>query len=294
MGRPQKQTADWFPHYVADGRTKFILEDGWGNDGYAFWFKLLELLCRSNGHCYDCAENGNMRYLTAFTKVNEEMAGEIITTLVEMGKIDRELWEKKRIIWCQTLVDNLANMYSKRTVSAPVKPGTEEYPGRKPDDTHETGEESPHEALHNSPEQEKPTEAAPPTTGEPEPPQKKPRRRKPSSLTKKQEELFNRFWQAYPHKVAIGEAEKAWAKIDPDSALADKIIEAVLTAIKLDSRFREVRYTPHPATWLNGREWLNEYDDTQKGGTDNGNATDRRDNSGFRASSGFRTPGENE
>jgi len=88
----------------------------------------------------------------------------------------------------------------------------------------------------------------------------KPRRKTPSALTKVQEEFFNRFWAAYPRKVSIGDAEKAWKKISPDEALADRIIAAVSTAKANDSRFRETRFTPHPATWLNGREWENQYD----------------------------------
>lgn len=55
MGRSNRQTADYFPHYVGEkSRTKFILEKNWGNDGYAFWFKLLELLCAADGQYYDC------------------------------------------------------------------------------------------------------------------------------------------------------------------------------------------------------------------------------------------------
>jgi len=91
-------------------------------------------------------------------------------------------------------------------------------------------------------------------------PESKPKRKNPSSLTKAQETRFNRFWAAYPKKVSIGDAEKAWAKISPDDALTERIIEAVETAKEKDSRFRERRFTPHPATWLNRRDWENQYD----------------------------------
>ena len=281
MGRPRKQTADYFPHYVADSRTKFVLEDGWGNDGYAFWFKLLELLCKSDGHYYSCGENGNKRYLMALTKVDEDKADAILEALADMGKIDRELWEQAQVIWCQNLVDNLADMYSKRTDGMPKKPSVEEFSGKKHEQNEVTGDE-----IKQPDDQPKPENDLLPSSPEPAP---KPKRRKPSILTKKQEEKFNRFWHAYPRKVSIGEAEKAWAKIDPDEELTAKIIEAVQAAKKLDSRFREDRWTPHPATWLNGREWLNQYDNMQKGGSDNG--TDRSDfgqSSGFRPSAGFK------
>ena len=72
MGRPRKQTVDYFPHFVStDSRTKFILEQSWGNDGYAFWFKLLELLGRSEGHYYDCSQPADKMYLVALTKVTD-------------------------------------------------------------------------------------------------------------------------------------------------------------------------------------------------------------------------------
>lgn len=280
MGRPRKQTADYFPHFVAAGRTKFVLEDGWGNDGYAFWFKLLELLCKSDGHYYNCKENGNKRYLTAITKVDEDKADAVLEALADMGKIDRELWEQAQVIWCQNLVDNLADMYSKRTDGIPKKPSIEEFSGIKGEPDGETAEETDRTGEQPEPSGEQ----------APAPPAPQPRRKKPSSLSKKQEERFNRFWHVYPRKENIGAAERAWAKIDPDEELTAKIIEAVQATKRLDSRFREKQYTPHPASWLNGREWLNEYDSTvQKGGSDNGTGrSDFGQSSGFRPSAGFK------
>lgn len=126
MGRPRKQTVDYFPHFVStDSRTRFILEQSWGNDGYAFWFKLLELLCRSEGHYYDCTAAANEKYLVALMKIDETAVNDILAVLADLGNIDRQLWEERKVIWCQSLVDNLQDVYSKRTVSAPNKPFTE-------------------------------------------------------------------------------------------------------------------------------------------------------------------------
>ena len=88
----------------------------------------------------------------------------------------------------------------------------------------------------------------------------RPRKRKPSTLSKIQEGRFNRFWAIYPRKVSIGDAEKAWAKIEPNEELTDTIVAAVETAKRCDTRFRETRYTPHPASWLNSKSWENQYD----------------------------------
>lgn len=130
MGRPRKQTVDYFPHFVStDSRTRFILEQSWGNDGYAFWFKLLELLCRSEGHYYDLSEAANEKYLAALMKLDAETTSNILNTLADLGNIDPELWAERKVIWCQSLVDNLQDVYSKRTVSAPLRPFTEPEPG---------------------------------------------------------------------------------------------------------------------------------------------------------------------
>lgn len=136
MGRPQEQTAKYFSHYVESNETIFILEQNWGNDGYAFWFKLLELLCKKDGHFYDYSKDASKIYLAAYTRIKEETVEDIISALVEFDEIDRELWENHKIIWCQSLVDSLKPLYSKRTASLPQKPDASEFSERKqPDST---------------------------------------------------------------------------------------------------------------------------------------------------------------
>lgn len=120
-GRPEKYTVSYFPHYTKDGKTMFILENKYGATGYAFWFKLLELLCNSNGIYYDCRDNNSLEYLSATLKVTSEQAIELLDTLSDLEKIDKELWEN-RIIWCQPLVDNLSDIFKRRKTDIPEKP----------------------------------------------------------------------------------------------------------------------------------------------------------------------------
>lgn len=121
MARPRKQKVEYFPHFVASGRTIFILESSYGNDGYAFWFKLLEILGDSEGHYYDCRNSANWKFLLAKTHVDEVYVEKIIQTLIELGLVDEELW-KEKIIWVQNFVDNLTELYRKRSSNLPSKP----------------------------------------------------------------------------------------------------------------------------------------------------------------------------
>ena len=137
MGRMRKQTVEYFPHFATAGRTLYILEKKWGNDGYAFWFKLLELLCVQEGHYYKCETAIDLEYLASNASMEGDKAEAILSMLASMGNIDADLWEQERIIWCQSLVDNLAPLYSKRTSALPKKPllpgEVEEQPGEGPE-----------------------------------------------------------------------------------------------------------------------------------------------------------------
>lgn len=124
MARLPKIGVDYFPHYVGsrDAKMLYILKSKFGNDGYAFWYQLLEMLGAEKGLYYACDKPANWLYLTASTGVSEELAEEILNMLVELDAIDSELWLTHRIIWCQEFVDQLDPIYRKRRQDTPSKP----------------------------------------------------------------------------------------------------------------------------------------------------------------------------
>lgn len=149
MGRPQKQTVEYFPHFANNGKTIFILESKFGNDGYAFWFKLLEILATTEGHCFRVENNIDWEFLLAKTKVSSETAIEILNTLANLEAIDHELWSNK-IIWVQKFVDNLSEVYRKRKVSAPTKPNTDSFRDENPTNEGVNGDINPQSKVKES------------------------------------------------------------------------------------------------------------------------------------------------
>ena len=123
MARPQKQTVDYFPHdaLASEGTTLTILEDQFGNDGYSFWFRLLERLCATPGHVMDCRNPARWQFLLAKTHVSEDIGCRILNLLAELDAIDADLWLDK-VIWCQNLVDNITDVYKNRRALIPQKP----------------------------------------------------------------------------------------------------------------------------------------------------------------------------
>ena len=135
MARPAKTKVDYFPHMTHSGKTIAILEARWGNDGYAFWFKLLELLGDSNDFSFNCNHSADWEYLLSKTRVTEPVAEAILDKLAEIEAIDADCWAQK-IVWSDNLVRNLESVFVKRKQDVPQKP---EFLEQKPAANVESG-----------------------------------------------------------------------------------------------------------------------------------------------------------
>ena len=80
------------------------------------------------------------------------------------------------------------------------------------------------------------------------------------SVSKYVSESFNIFYKEYPRKIGKHNALKVFTKINPDKELLDKIMLALKEQKK---NWRDIKFTPHPATWLNGKRWEDEIPATE-------------------------------
>lgn len=152
MSRAKKNTVDYFPHNCKHGKTLKIFESKFDN-GYKFWFKLLELLGDSPDHYYDCKTEINrlwlVEYCLGIDNGGVTIAIEMLNYLATLKAIDPELWETDRIIWSQNFVDNLETVYNKRTTNIPERPNGNGNPSqivipeRKSPETSHSGEKKP-------------------------------------------------------------------------------------------------------------------------------------------------------
>jgi len=121
MSRPKKQTVDYFPHDCNHKTTIYILEQKYGNNGYAFWFKLLELLGATEGHVYDCRKPHKWEFLQAKTRLSEDTCEEILNLLAKLEAIDPKLWSQK-VIWSDNFILRIEDVYKNRRVEIPTRP----------------------------------------------------------------------------------------------------------------------------------------------------------------------------
>ena len=71
-------------------------------------------------------------------------------------------------------------------------------------------------------------------------------------------EQFEKFYEAFPRKVGKGQARKAFK-----TALTKVDFETILNGVvkyAKHTKNSEKQFIAHPATWLNGERWSDEYD----------------------------------
>jgi len=121
MARKQKNNVDYFPHDCTPNKIVRIISRKYGNDGYALYYRLKELLGLTEFHNYSLEDEIDWEDFLCEMNVDETLANEVIEFLVKNGELDGEMWAKKRL-YSQTLVNDLASVYSKRkNMSLPNK-----------------------------------------------------------------------------------------------------------------------------------------------------------------------------
>lgn len=109
----------FFPHSVQRGKTMKILRDIFLNDGYAVFYMLFEELGNTNNHYLDLSRKKDLLYYVSEFRVASDRLESIIDTLVEFDEIDPFLWENYKVVYSQSFVDSVANVYKKRRRACP-------------------------------------------------------------------------------------------------------------------------------------------------------------------------------
>ena len=137
MARPQKQGMDYFPHDTDASNDEKVeaLRILYGNDGYAFYFILLERIYRTPDFELDISDAETIQILAKKVEVKPEKFSEMLQTSLKRGCFCRESYEKRQVLTStgikkrsQSVVQkrrNMANAYqeSKEKDSIPANQG---------------------------------------------------------------------------------------------------------------------------------------------------------------------------
>jgi len=100
VARPQKDGMDYFPHDTdATNDEKIeLLRALYGNDGYAFYFILLERIYRTPDFELDMFEPETILILSTKVNVTQERFMEILKTALRYDCFDEVAYESKRVL----------------------------------------------------------------------------------------------------------------------------------------------------------------------------------------------------
>ncbi len=236
MARPLKNTVDYFPHQAKHGKTMFILEERYENDGYAFWFKLLEILCSTENHVYYVRNPAETAYLASYCRVDENTAIQILDLLAALEAIDKDLWLHDKAIWCDNLVANFSDAYRNRKTNVPQKPSILR---KKPALVGNTDVRNP---AHTRIDDVSNTQT-----------KLKETRVKETILNSS----FEQFWEVWPKKIDKAKCKQWWERNKPDIELVDLMIQNI-EAMKKTKDWEDRQFIPGPYKWLYGRRWEDE------------------------------------
>ena len=121
MARKKKQHVDYFPHDTHQSKAVRTISKTYGNDGYAFYYKLRELLGRTDNYNYDLSEKIDWFDFLSEMDVEENQAKQLIEFLVTIGELDKELWEQDKRLWSNSLIEDISDVYDKRVAEIPHK-----------------------------------------------------------------------------------------------------------------------------------------------------------------------------
>ena len=121
MARPKKHTVDYFPHDCHHSKEIEILINNFGNIGYAFYYRLMEVIGKTPNYAVSYNDPISIQYLSSQTGTDIETINKIIKLLLELKVIDKEIWEQTTHIWCQDFVDSIEEVYRNRKDSVPDK-----------------------------------------------------------------------------------------------------------------------------------------------------------------------------
>jgi hypothetical protein len=114
MARPTRNDVDYFPFICKEGKGMFVIEEKYGNNGFATWIKILRSLATTNFHYLNLSDPSEKMFLSAKCKVSQSVLESIIDDLINLGEFDRDLWVDFSILYSEKFIEGIKDAYSKR------------------------------------------------------------------------------------------------------------------------------------------------------------------------------------
>lgn len=91
------------------------IQNKWGNDGYATWFKIMEKLGRADNHYLDLSDEVQMMFLASYCGVSEVALTEILDFLAKANWLHKRLWNDHKVVCSPEFLESITDAYLRRS-----------------------------------------------------------------------------------------------------------------------------------------------------------------------------------
>lgn len=143
MARPRKEGMDYFPHDTNATNDKKIeaLRMLYGNNGYAFYFILLEMIYQEPTFELDVSDAETIQILSKKVGINTEVFDQILQTAIKRDCFDKESYYERRVLTSNGIKkraavvvekrDKMRISYEKKVSAAEIPPETPQSKEKK-------------------------------------------------------------------------------------------------------------------------------------------------------------------
>ncbi len=156
MARHIKEGMDYFSHDTDAANDEKIeaLRALYGNDGYAFYFILLERIYRTGSFELDISDAETIQILSRKVGVTPELFRKILHTALKVGCFDRQAYEQKNVLTSNGIKKRADYVKTKRRRMREKYIPTTKTRVSAAETGEETGEETPQSKVKESKEKE--------------------------------------------------------------------------------------------------------------------------------------------
>ena len=121
MSRPESKNVFYFPHYTKRASELDLIEHKHNSEGYKAYYRLMELVADADYHRLSLNTEDEKAMFDMGMKCDKDVVDDVIRILIGKGRIDKQLWEEKNVIWMQDFVETLKPVYVNRRKPLPTK-----------------------------------------------------------------------------------------------------------------------------------------------------------------------------
>tara|TARA_X000001388_G_C2233333_1_gene124134 strand:- start:2401 stop:3177 length:777 start_codon:yes stop_codon:yes gene_type:complete len=120
-GRPIANNVDYFPHKCKDDKELMFIQHKYQSQGYEVFYRLQQSLGDAEFHRIDLKNDLEKQIFEMGMSVNQEVLYGVIDILVEMNWLDKEVYEKDKVLWSDKFVNSIRAVYINRKKPTPTK-----------------------------------------------------------------------------------------------------------------------------------------------------------------------------